>query len=54
LDAIPPKMTKSIEGIPIYFKDSGITIRTGTSGSRDSRKLISDIEIFTEDIIVSI
>jgi len=40
-----------IEGIPIYFKDSGITIRTGTSGSRDSRKLISDIEIFTEDII---
>lgn len=40
-----------IEGIPIYFKESGITIRTGTSGSRDSRKLISDIEIFTDDII---
>ena len=40
-----------IEGIPIYFKDSGITIRTGTSGSRDARKIISDIEIFTDDII---
>ena len=40
-----------IEGIPIYFKESGITIRTGTSGSRDARKLISDIEIFTDDII---
>jgi len=40
-----------MEGIPIYFKESGITIRTGTSSSRDSMKLISDIEIFTDDII---
>lgn len=40
-----------IEGIPVYFKESGITIRTGTSSSRDSMKLISDIEIFTDDII---
>ena len=40
-----------MEGIPIYFKESGITIRTGTSSSRDSMKLISDIEIYTDDII---
>lgn len=40
-----------IEGIPMYFKDTGITIRTGSSSSRDSMKLISDIEIFTDDII---
>ncbi len=40
-----------IEGIPMYLKESGITIRTGTSSSRDSMKLISDVEIFTEDII---
>ena len=40
-----------IEGIPVYFKESGITIRTGTSSSRDSMKLISDIEIYTDDII---
>ena len=40
-----------IEGIPMYFKESGITIRTGSSSSRDSMKLISDIELFTDDII---
>lgn len=40
-----------IEGIPVYFKSQNITIRTGTSSSRDSMKLISDIEIYTDDII---
>ena len=40
-----------IEGIPVYFKESGITIRTGTSSSKNSMKLISDVEIFTDDII---
>ena len=40
-----------IHGIPVYFKETDVTIRTGTSGSRKNRKLISDIEIFTEDII---
>lgn len=40
-----------IQGIPIYFKEDGITIRTGTNVSRNSRRLISDIEIFSDDII---
>jgi len=40
-----------IEGIPVYFKETGITIRTGTSSAKDQRKLISDIEIDTDDII---
>lgn len=40
-----------IEGIPVYFKESGITIRSGTSSTKDCRKLISDIEIFTDDVI---
>ena len=40
-----------IQGIPIFFKEDGITIRTGTSGTRNDRKLISDIEIFSDDII---
>lgn len=40
-----------IQGIPVFFKEDGITIRTGTSGSRNNRKLISDIEIYTDDII---
>lgn len=40
-----------IQGIPIFFKEDGITIRTGTSGSRNSRRLISDIEIVSDDII---
>ena len=37
-------------GIPIVFKESGITIRAGTSGTKGQRKLISDIEIYTDDI----
>ena len=40
-----------IQGIPVFFKEDGITIRTGTTGSRNNRKLISDIELFTDDII---
>ena len=40
-----------INGIPIFFKESGVTIRTGTTSCRDNRKLISDVEIFTDDII---
>ena len=40
-----------IHGIPVFFKESGVTIRTGTSGTRNNRKLISDIELYTEDII---
>lgn len=39
-----------IQTVPIFFKEDGITIRTG-SGSKNSRRIISDIEIFTEDII---
>jgi hypothetical protein len=38
-----------IQGIPIFFKEDGMTIRTGNS--RKGRQLISDIEIFGEDII---
>ena len=35
--------------IPIYFKESGVTIRT--SAKNNGKKIISDIEIFTDDII---
>lgn len=40
-----------MQGIPIFFKEDGITIRTGTSSTRGNRKLISDIEIYTDDVI---
>lgn len=40
-----------IQGVPMFFKESGITLRTGTNGNRNSRRLISDVEIFTDDII---
>lgn len=40
-----------IQGIPIFFKEDGITIRTGTGGAKNERKLISDIDIFSDDII---
>jgi hypothetical protein len=40
-----------IQGIPVFFKEDGITIRTGTTSSRGGRKLISDIEIFSDDLI---
>lgn len=35
--------------IPIYFKENGITIRT--SSKNNNKEIISDIEIFTDDII---
>lgn len=35
--------------IPIYFKESGVTIRT--SARNNGREIISDIELFTEDLI---
>lgn len=40
-----------INSIPIFFKKSGVTIRACVLSTRDSRKLISDVEIFTDDII---
>ncbi len=40
-----------INGIPFYFKKREITIRTGTSGSKNSRRLISNVDIQTDDII---
>lgn len=40
-----------MQGIPIFFKEDGITIRTGTNSTRGNRKLISDIEIYTDDVI---
>jgi len=40
-----------MQGIPIFFKEHGITIRTGTSSTRGNRRLISDIEIYTDDVI---
>jgi len=39
-----------IQTVPIFFKEDGITIRTG-SGSKNSRRIISNIEIATDDII---
>lgn len=35
--------------IPIYFKENGVTIRTSTKNN--NKEIISDIEIFTDDII---
>jgi hypothetical protein len=40
-----------VDSIPIFLKESGITIRTCAISTRDNRKFISDIEIFTDDII---
>lgn len=40
-----------INSIPIFFKESGVTIRACILSTRDNRKLISDIEIFTDDVI---
>lgn len=40
-----------IEGIPVFLKESGVTIRASTVSTGDSRKFCSDIEIFTDDII---
>jgi hypothetical protein len=40
-----------ISNIPMFFKKSGVTIRACILSTRDNRKLISDIEIFTDDII---
>jgi len=40
-----------INSIPIFFKESGVTIRASILSTRDNRKLISDIEIFTDDVI---
>ena len=39
-----------ITSVPFYFKESGITIRTGTA-NKNNRKLISDVEIYTDEII---
>ena len=39
-----------MQTVPIFFKEDGITIRTG-NGSKNSRRIVSDIEIFTDDII---
>jgi hypothetical protein len=40
-----------IHGIPVFFKEKGITIQTGTGGNRHNRRLISDIELNTDDLI---
>jgi len=40
-----------INGIVWYFKEKEITIRTGTSGAKSNRKLVSNIDLDTEDII---
>ena len=40
-----------MQGIPIFFKEDGITIRTGTTSTRGNRKIISDIELYTDDVI---
>lgn len=39
-----------IQGIPLFFKEDGVTIRAG-SGNKNGRRLISNIEIFADDII---
>lgn len=36
--------------IPVYLKETGITLRTG-SGKPSTTQIISDVEIFSEDII---
>jgi hypothetical protein len=40
-----------IHGIPFYFKEKDISIVTGTGGSKNSRRLISTMDIYTDDII---
>jgi hypothetical protein len=41
----------TIEGIPLYFRESQISILTGTNDARKSRSLISNGEIDTDDLI---
>ena len=38
-----------VQGFPIFFKEDGLTIRVGNS--KNGRQIISDIEIFGEDIM---
>ena len=35
----------------MFFKESGITLRTGTNSNKNNRRLISDVEIYTDDIV---
>ena len=40
-----------ISSIPIFFKESGVTIRSKVISTRDNTKLVSDIEIYTDDVL---
>ena len=40
-----------INSIPMFFKESGVTIRASVLSTRDNKRLISDVEIFTDDVI---
>lgn len=40
-----------IQAVPMFFKESGITLRTGTNNNKNNRRLISDVEIYTDDIV---
>ena len=40
-----------VNKIPIFFKETGVTIRASVTSSKDGQKFVSDVEIFTEDVI---
>lgn len=40
-----------ISSIPMFFKESGVTIRSKVMSTRDNTKLISDVEIYTDDVL---
>tara|TARA_Y100000592_G_C5422926_1_gene294154 strand:- start:314 stop:1123 length:810 start_codon:yes stop_codon:yes gene_type:complete len=40
-----------VNKIPMFLKENGVTIQTSISTPKDGKKLMSDVEIFTDDII---
>lgn len=40
-----------VSKIPIFLKESGVTIRASVTCPKTNKKILSDIEIFTDDII---
>jgi len=40
-----------VNKIPMFLKENGVTIQTSISTPKEGKKLMSDVEIFTDDII---
>ena len=40
-----------VNKVPMFLKENGVTIQTSISSPKEGNKLLSDVEIFTGDII---